>query len=76
MIMPKGGPLSYTNLDAVQHDVVASDNGPDGQPLFRTPLIGLGGSAPVTGVEKLEGGKSYGFFCSLHPNMRGTVNVQ
>jgi len=76
MITRVGGPLSYTNLDVVQHDVVASDTGPDGAPLFRTPLVGFGASAKVEGLEKVQSGKTYGFFCSLHPNMRGSLIVQ
>jgi plastocyanin len=30
----------------------------------------------VEGVEKLQSGKSYAFFCSVHPGMRGTLIVQ
>jgi polyvinyl alcohol dehydrogenase (cytochrome) len=66
--IPRGGSLTFTNLDVPQHDVVA-DNGS-----FRSPLIGPGASTPVGGVEALAPG-SYGFFCSLHRNMRGTLNV-
>lgn len=60
----------------MQHDVVAEDAGPDGMPLFRTPLIGTGQSAPVEGLDRVESGRSYGFFCSLHTNMRGTLTVR
>ena len=42
--------------------------------LFGTPLIGPGQSAPVAGVEALAPG-DYGFYCSLHANMRGTITV-
>ena len=70
-----GGKLSFTNLDIVQHDVTADDKGPDGRPLFQSKLIGLGESAPVDGVEKLQTGKSYTFHCSLHPGMHGTLIV-
>ena len=70
-----GGPLSFVNLDIVQHDVVSVEQGAGG-PLFRTPLIGLGETAPVEGLDKVQSGKSYEFFCSLHPGMRGTLAVQ
>ena len=42
--------------------------------LFGTPLIGLGESATVAGVEALAPGE-YEFYCSLHANMRGTITV-
>jgi polyvinyl alcohol dehydrogenase (cytochrome) len=71
-----GGPLSYVNLDVVQHDVVSTDKAPDGAPLFRSKLIGLGESAPVEGLDRVRSGQSYSFFCSVHPGMRGTLFVQ
>jgi plastocyanin len=71
-----GGKLSFANLDVVQHDVTAQDHGSDGRPLFQSKLIGLGETATVDGVEKLQSGKSYGFFCTVHPGMRGTLIVQ
>jgi polyvinyl alcohol dehydrogenase (cytochrome) len=71
-----GNKVSYTNLDNVLHDVTASDKGPDGRPLFQSKLIGLGESASVDGTEKLAAGKSYGFYCSVHPGMKGTIQVQ
>ena len=64
----QGGSATFTNLDVPQHDVRA-DNGS-----FSTPLIGTGQSAPVEGVEVLAPG-AYGFYCSLHPNMTGTLQV-
>lgn len=71
-----GGPLSFLNLDVVQHDVTSDEKGADGGPLFRSKLIGLGESAPVEGLDKVQSGKQYGFFCSIHPGMRGTLVVQ
>jgi outer membrane protein assembly factor BamB/plastocyanin len=71
-----GGKLSFANLDVVQHDVTAQDRGSDGRPLFQSKLIGLGETAPVEGVEKLQSGKSYAFYCTVHPGMRGTLVVQ
>jgi plastocyanin len=71
-----GGPLSFVNLDTVQHDVVSVDKAPDGAPLFRSKLIGLGESAPVQGLERVKAGQSYEFFCSVHPGMRGTLYVR
>jgi plastocyanin len=76
MLTPVGGPLNFLNLDAVQHDVVATTKGPDGNPLFRTKLIGLGETAPVEGLDKTVSGQTYGFFCSIHPGMTGQLLVQ
>jgi len=76
MISFSGSKVSYTNLDNVLHDVTATDKAPDGKPLFQSKLIGLGESAEVDGTEKLQAGKSYGFYCSVHPGMKGTLSVQ
>lgn len=67
--MPQGGSLTLTNLDVPQHDVLSDDVG-----LFGSPLIGPGQSTPVAGVDALAAG-TYGFYCSLHRNMRGTLTV-
>ncbi len=75
MVSPVGGPLSFVNNDLPQHDVVAVDRGPDGLPLFRSALIGLGEIAPVEGLDRVEHGRTYAFFCSIHPGMRGTLVV-
>jgi len=69
VVMSQGSTLTYTNLDPVQHDVV-SDTG-----LFRSDFAPLGKSVPVPGAEKLPPGQ-YGFYCSLHTGMKGTLIVQ
>jgi polyvinyl alcohol dehydrogenase (cytochrome) len=75
MVAPAGGPLSFVNNDLPQHDVVAVDRGADGLPLFRSRLVGLGEVTPVEGMDRVEHGHSYAFFCSIHPGMRGTLVV-
>ena len=70
----QGEPVSFTNLDFVDHDVVAVDKGPDGAPLFRSELVARGGSSVVKGTEFLKTG-SYAFFCSLHASMKGSIDV-
>ncbi len=67
-VVPQGGSITYRNLDAASHDLVSTDG------LFSTPLLPLGGSAVVEGVQSLSPG-DYEFFCTLHPNMRGTITV-
>ncbi len=65
----KGGTASYTNGDAVRHNVSSSDG------LFRSELADAGETVPVAGVEKLEPG-TYQFFCEPHPNMKGQLTVR
>jgi outer membrane protein assembly factor BamB len=72
----KGGQLSFVNLDLPQHDVVSDEKAPDGRPVFQSKLSGLGEVAPVEGLDRAQSGKAYGFFCSLHPGMRGTLFVR
>lgn len=76
MVVEQGGSLSYTNLDVVQHDVVARDAGADGNPVFRSELASLGETVPVEGMDRTEAGETYPFFCSLHTNMRGQLIVR
>jgi plastocyanin len=64
----QGGSVTFSNYDVPQHDVRATNGS------FSTPLIGTGASAPVAGVEALAPG-SYSFYCSLHRNMTGTLQV-
>lgn len=70
----QGEQVTFSNSDIAEHDVLARDKGPDGKPLFRSELTGLGGSVPVEGTEYLTTG-SYEFLCSLHTQMVGTLNV-
>jgi plastocyanin len=72
--MDQGERLTFQNLDAVGHDVTATGRGPDGRSLFRTPVIGPGQEVFVEGSQYLTTG-SYGFLCSVHPQMTGTLNV-
>jgi hypothetical protein len=70
----QGEPLTFLNLDVLQHDVTARGKGQNGQALFSTPLIGFGEEVPVEGSDSLSPG-DYAFFCSIHPNMEGTLTV-
>ena len=69
-----GEAVTFQNLDTISHDVLATGKGADGKPLFQSELVSGGGSSPVAGAEKLGAG-SYGFVCSLHPSMTGTLTV-
>jgi plastocyanin len=84
------GKVLYTNLDVVRHDVVQdprtdglASNGKDpwckrfkGKcPVFWTPLLGLGETTELKGLKNTQPGKTYTFYCSLHPGMRGSLAV-
>jgi plastocyanin len=84
------GRVLYTNLDVVRHDVVQDPRtdgvGGSGKdpwckrfkgtcPAFWTPLIGLGETTELLGLQNTVAGKNYTFYCSLHPGMRGTLAV-
>jgi polyvinyl alcohol dehydrogenase (cytochrome) len=71
-----GGSLTFANLDLAKHDVKSVELGPDGGPLFSTPLIDFGETAPITGLDRVSSGKTYEFYCSIHPGMRGNLTVR
>jgi len=73
MTVRVAGLLNFINNDLPQHDVTAVDLGSDGKPLFQSKLIGLGEVAQVAGTDRLVAGRSYAFYCSIHPGMRGTL---
>jgi plastocyanin len=72
--MDQGEKLTFGNNDIAAHDVTASGKGPDGKPLFSTPVVNRGESAFVEGSQYLTTGH-YAYYCSLHTNMKGTVHV-
>jgi plastocyanin len=76
VIAQRGAALTFANLDAAQHDVTAVEKDSKGKPVFGTPLIGLGQTAPVEGTDRLTAGQTYDFFCSIHPGMRGQLLVR
>ena len=84
------GKVLYSNLDVVRHDVVQDPRtdgvGGSGKdpwckrfkgkcPAFWTPLLGLGETTELQGLKNTQAGRSYTFYCSLHPGMRGTLAV-
>lgn len=73
-VLPRGGGLSFTNLDLIRHTLTSDALQPDGY----TPVFNVGVNpaqrAEVPGVGSLPPGV-YPFHCSLHPNLRGTLAV-
>ena len=45
-------------------------------PIFWTPLISLGKTTPIYGLENVKSGDSYTFLCTLHHGMKGTLIVR
>jgi plastocyanin len=70
----QGEKLVFHNGDTVSHDVTASDKGPDGKPLFNSPITDAGKTSTVNGAQYLTTGH-YAFICSIHPNMQATLHV-
>jgi FtsP/CotA-like multicopper oxidase with cupredoxin domain/plastocyanin len=73
-VEPQGTPLTFYNLDELAHTVTAVERDPDGRPLFNGNALPETTST-IAGVDKLRAG-TYHFFCSFHPNMSGTLEVQ
>jgi plastocyanin len=79
--VPKGNAtnqytVTWTNNDSVIH-TATSGTSPTADGTFDTGVIAAGGSATinVTLNAGLVAGNSYDYFCSVHPNMVGTLNV-
>ena len=70
----QGEKVTFTNADVAAHDVTANAKGPDGKPVFASPLTGPGQSNAVAGTEYLTTGK-YDYICTIHNNMKGTITV-
>jgi plastocyanin len=76
MVVKKGATLNYANLDPVTHNVVSAEKAPDGTPLFQSGFANLGQTVPVVGMDRVQSGVTYHFYCSLHPGMQGQLIVQ
>ena len=73
--MSQGENPTLQNNGASQHNVTATQAGPDGGALFRSATIGGGASTAVNGTQYLTSG-SYPFLCTIHgSSMSGTLNV-
>ena len=66
----QGQSITFQNSDrTAMHDVTSDKSG-----LFKSDTIENGKTAPVNGVEFLTTG-DYGYHCSVHPFMTGTIHV-
>ncbi len=88
----QGEAITFANADVAPHNFVADGvylskkdskkarwctaYTPKNCPLFWSATITAGETADVEGVERLEAGKQYPFFCTVHPAMKGTLVVR
>ena len=42
-------------------------------PIFWSPLISLGETTPIYGLENVKSGETYSFYCTIHHGMTGTL---
>jgi hypothetical protein len=91
VVVEKRGKLAYTNVDIVQHDFVHNARadrvyGPSRKPwcqnfrkgkcpVFWSKRAGLSQTVPVKGLGSVKKGKTYSFYCTLHPGMVGKLVV-
>jgi plastocyanin len=86
----EGEGVTFYNFDIAPHNFVADGaylskkaakkakwcSAFDGKcPLFWSPQITAGESTGVEGVDALKSGDQFGFYCTVHPNMKGTLVV-
>jgi len=92
VVIAEGEGITYSNADIAPHNFVAVDAVLPRKaekkakwcsaydkgkcPLFWSPTIGTGEATEVLGLSRVKSGAQYGFFCSVHPNMQGTLIVQ
>ncbi len=67
--------IEFDNKDAsVPHNVAIHEGGPTGPEVFKGEVV-TGPTKTTYDVPALKAG-TYGFVCSVHPNMTGTLTVQ
>lgn len=91
VVIGEGEGVTYYNFDIAPHDFVALEDflskkaarkskwcsAFEGKcPLFWSPRIGVGESTEVRGLDAVESGARYAFYCTVHPNMKGTLVVR
>lgn len=70
----RGGSLVFTNLDTAPHNVTSLVSR-RGRLLFSSVTAGTGATVVVSGTAHLRPG-FYAFLCTVHPQMRGELQVQ
>ncbi|HJR45608.1 MAG TPA: plastocyanin/azurin family copper-binding protein [Actinomycetota bacterium] len=91
VVIAEGEDITYYNFDIAPHDFVAREDflskkaarkakwcsAFDGKcPMFWSQRVGVGQSTEVLGLEAVKSGEQYAFYCTVHPNMTGTLIVR
>ncbi|HYP22278.1 MAG TPA: plastocyanin/azurin family copper-binding protein [Actinomycetota bacterium] len=92
VVAAQGEGITFVNADPAPHNFVAdgvylskkeakkarwcTSFSAKSCPLFWSPTVAAGETTEVEGLERLETGQQYPFFCSLHPGMKGTLVVR
>ncbi len=64
-----GSTVTWTNRDGVDHTIVADSGSPAS---FKSEALADGASFSFTFTQP----GTYGYYCSIHPSMKGTIIVQ
>lgn len=70
LVVPRGTMVRFINRDDIPHAIV-HDN-PTGKPLFKSQVLDTDDHYEVV----LDTAGTYPYFCSLHPRMRGEIEVR
>lgn len=92
VVAAQGEGITFANADPAPHNFVADGvylSKKDAKkarwcssfpaktcPLFWSPTIAAGETTEVEGLDHLEAGAQYPFFCSVHPGMKGTLVIR
>ncbi|GAC1412435.1 MAG: hypothetical protein NVSMB57_07850 [Actinomycetota bacterium] len=75
MVAVKSAPFTYANLDPLASHNMVADKRVNGKPVFTSALISVGQTENVD-ISKLVVGQTYGFHCTAHAWMKGSLTVQ
>ncbi|GAA3030820.1 hypothetical protein GCM10020000_04530 [Streptomyces olivoverticillatus] len=67
LTISKGTKVTWTNDDSAPHTVTSSGSGP-----LHSPTLDRGGSYSYT----FDSASTFGYYCTVHPYMHGTVVVK
>ena len=72
--MPQGSELLFANLDVLNaHSITATDF-VNGEPIFHSGSVEPRTTKTMTDLAALPAGE-YGFYCSIHHSMTGTLQI-
>lgn len=74
LTIARGDTVDLLNVDPVPHNITSDGSTRSGALLFSSDNADAGERVTVRGVDKLAPGR-YGYFCTLHEDMRGSILV-